>query len=140
MKTRRTSTCLRSLRPNAEDATAEVTVTVLNKGALALVCTDAYGSVYEGSEDHVTTRLFGIRCSFGDNPQYAYAWTARGNTSDTSLLSAADIASPVFYVPDEVGRGRDVRVHADGECGECGICFGRGYGDGAEQGAACFRG
>ena len=80
-------------------ATGELTVTVLNKGALAVVCADP-GSVYEGSED-IT-----FDCSAsgapGDNPQYTYAWTARGNTSDTSLLSAADIASPVFYVPDEV--------------------------------------
>ena len=85
---------------NAEDASAEVTVTVLNKGALALVCTDAY-EVYEGSED-VT-----LDCSASGAPSgsdYAYAWTARGNTSDTSLLSTADIASPVFYVPDEVGE------------------------------------
>ena len=83
---------------NAEDASAEVTVTVLNKGALALVCTDAY-EVYEGSED-VT-----LDCSASGAPSgsdYAYAWTARGNTSDTSLLSTADIASPVFYVPDQL--------------------------------------
>ncbi len=80
-------------------ATGELTVTVLNKGALAVVCADP-GSVYEGSEDI----MFDCSASGvpGDNPQYTYAWTARGNTSDTSLLSAADIASPVFYVPDEV--------------------------------------
>ena len=73
---------------NAEDASAAVTVTVLNKGALAVVCVDP-GSVYEGSED-VT-----FDCSAsgapGDNPEYAYAWTARGSTSDTSLLSSVDI-------------------------------------------------
>ena len=84
---------------NAEDASAAVTVTVLNKGALAVVCVDP-GSVYEGSED-VT-----FDCSAsgapGDNPEYAYAWTARGSTTDTSLLSAVDIVSPVFFVPDEV--------------------------------------
>ncbi len=84
---------------NAEDAAAAVTVTVLNKGALAVVCVDP-GSVYEGSED-VT-----FDCSAsgapGDNPEYAYAWTARGSTTDTSLLSAVDIVSPVFFVPDEV--------------------------------------
>ena len=86
---------------NAEDATAEVTVTVLNKEALRVACTDSY-QAYEGSED-IT-----LDCSAsgapGDNPQYAYAWTAHGNTSDTSLLSAADIASPVFFVPDEVAE------------------------------------
>ena len=84
---------------NAEDASVEVTVTVLNKGALAVVCTDP-GSVYEGSED------IAFDCSAsgapGDNPEYAYAWTARGDTQDTSLLSAVDMASPTFSVPDEV--------------------------------------
>ena len=84
---------------NVEDATAEVTVTVLNKGALALACADP-GSVYEGSED-VT-----FDCSAsgapGDDPQYTYAWTARGDTPDTSLLSAGDTASPTFHVPEEV--------------------------------------
>ena len=84
---------------NAEDAAAEVTVTVLNKGALAVVCTDP-GSVYEGSAD------FTLDCSAsgapGDNPEYAYAWTARGSTSDTSLLSSVDISSPTFAVPEEV--------------------------------------
>ena len=84
---------------NAEDATAEVTVTVLNKGALALACADP-GSVYEGSAD------IAFDCSAsgapGDNPQYTYAWTARGDTPDTALLSATNIASPTFHVPDEV--------------------------------------
>ena len=84
---------------NAEDAAAEVTVTVLNKEALALVCADP-GSVYEGSED------VAFDCSAsgapGDNPQYTYAWTARGDTPDTALLSAADVSSPMFYVPEEV--------------------------------------
>ena len=84
---------------NADNASAEVAVTVLNKAALALTCADP-GSVYEGSED-IT-----FDCSAsgapGDNPQYTYAWTARGDTPDVSLLSAADIESPIFYVPDEV--------------------------------------
>ena len=84
---------------NAEDAMAEVAVTVLNKGALAVACA-APGSVYEGSED------IAFDCSASgapdDSPQYAHVWTARGDTQDTSLLSAADIASPLFYVPDEV--------------------------------------
>ena len=84
---------------NAISGTAEVSVTVLNKGALAVTCTDP-GSVYEGSED-IT-----FDCSAsgapGDNPQYTYAWTARDDTQDMSLLSATDIASPTFAVPDEV--------------------------------------
>ena len=83
---------------NAEDAEAEVTVTVLNTGALALVCADP-GSVYEGSAD------IALDCTASGAPSgssYTYAWEARGNTSDTSLLSATDISSPTFYVPDEV--------------------------------------
>ena len=84
---------------NAEDASVEVTVTVLNKGALAVVCTDP-GSVYEGSEDIA----FDCEASGapGDSPQYAYAWTAREDTQDMSLLSAVDMASPTFSVPDAV--------------------------------------
>ena len=85
---------------NAESATAEVTVTVLNKGTLAVVCTDTSPAVYEGSDD------FALECEAsgapGDDPQYTYAWTARGIISDTDLLSNVDIASPVFFVPDEV--------------------------------------
>ena len=84
---------------NAEDARAEVTVTVLNKEALAVVCADP-GSVYEGSAD------IAFDCSAsgapGDDPQYTYVWTARGDTPDTSLLSAVDVSSPTFDVPDEV--------------------------------------
>ena len=83
---------------NAESATAEVMVTVLNRGTLGVVCADPV-SVYEGSAD------IAFDCSASGAPagsNYTYAWTARGNTLDTSLLSAADIASPTFYVPDEV--------------------------------------
>ena len=84
---------------NAEDASAEVAVTVLNKEPLAVACADP-GSVYEGSEDIA----FDCEASGapGDNPQYTYAWTAVGDTQDTSLLSATDVASPTFFVPDEV--------------------------------------
>ena len=75
-------------------------MTVLNKGALAVIVRGSRIPSYEGSED------IAFDCSAsgapGDNPQYAYAWTARGDTQDTALLSATDIASPVFYVPDEV--------------------------------------
>ena len=83
---------------NAEDATAEVTVTVLNRGALAVICADP-GSVYEGSAD------FAFDCSASGAPAgsaYEYAWTARGSTTNTALLSVADISSPMFYVPEEV--------------------------------------
>ena len=83
---------------NAESATAEVMVTVLNQGALHAVCVDP-PSVYEGSAD------FALECSVSGAPvgsAYTYAWTASGDTQDTSLLSATDIASPTFYVPDEL--------------------------------------
>ena len=83
---------------NAESSSARVTVTVLNRGALAVVCADP-GSVYEGSAD------IAFDCSASGAPSgsaYAYAWAASGDTQDTSLLSAADISSPTFYVPEEV--------------------------------------
>ena len=83
---------------NAEDGSAQVTVTVLNQGALRVVCADP-PSVYEGSAD------FDLDCSASGVPagsDYAYVWTARGDTQDVSLLSATDIESPIFYVPDEV--------------------------------------
>ena len=83
---------------NAGSATAEVTVTVLNRRALALACADP-GAVYEGSP-HIT-----LDCSASGAPSgsaYAYAWTARGGTADTDLLSAADGPAPTFLVPDEV--------------------------------------
>ena len=59
---------------NAEDGTANVTVTVLNKGALAVVCVDP-SPAYEGADD------IALDCSAsgapGDNPEYTYAWEAR---------------------------------------------------------------
>ena len=81
-----------------EDATAEVTVTVLNRGTLAVACAPS-PLVYEGSAD------FALDCIASGAPSssdYAYVWTVRGDTQDTSLLSAVDIASPTFLVPDEV--------------------------------------
>ena len=83
---------------NAEDATLDVAITVLNRRALSVVCADP-PSVYEGSAD------FELDCSASGAPAgsaYEYAWTARGNTLDTSLLSATEVASPTFYVPDQV--------------------------------------
>ena len=86
---------------NAEAATAEVTVTVLNKGALALACVNP-APVYEGSPDvALDCSATGALAGSG----YEYVWTALSNTSatpDTDLLSATDIASPMFYVPIEV--------------------------------------
>ena len=84
---------------NADDGSAEVTVRVLDKPLLAVVCAGPY-SLYEGSED------FAFDCEAsgapGDNPQYTYVWTARGDTQDTSLLSATDVATPTFLVPDDL--------------------------------------
>ncbi len=83
---------------NAESGSAAVTVTVLNAGALRVVCASP-ASVYEGSED------FDLDCSASGAPagsEYAYVWTARGSTANTDELSAVDISSPTFYVPDEV--------------------------------------
>ncbi len=84
---------------NADPATVEVSVTVLNKATLALVCAGNPYSVYEGSED-IT-----LDCAASGVPEgseYAYAWTGRGATADTDLLSALDIASPTFAAPDSV--------------------------------------
>ena len=84
---------------NAEAATAEVTVTVLDNPALALSCANP-DPVYEGSAD------FALDCAASGAPEgsaYEYAWSARGATADTDLLSAADVASPAFSVPDSVG-------------------------------------
>ena len=83
---------------NTEDGSARVTVTVLNTGALAVTCA-APGSVYEGSED------IELGCEASGAPSgsgYTYVWTSSGDTQDMSLLSATDVASPTFYVPDEV--------------------------------------
>ena len=83
---------------NMEDGAAEVTVTVLNHGPLSVVCADP-PSIYEGSED------FALDCSASGAPagsEYAYVWTAQGDTENTLQLSRADISSPTFYVPDEV--------------------------------------
>ncbi len=82
---------------NAEAATADVTVTVLNKGALVLTCADP-DPVYEGSDD------IALSCEAMDAPDgsdYVFVWEAMGDTP-SGLLSAADVPSPTFYVPDEV--------------------------------------
>ena len=83
---------------NADDATAEVEVTVLNKKTLRIACTNADTEVYEGAEN------FALDCEAsgapGDDPQYTYAWT--GDATALALLDANDIASPTFSAPDEV--------------------------------------
>ena len=93
---------------NAEAATVEVTVTVLNKAALALVCAGNPYSVYEGSEDiTLDCAASGESGAPGalERSDYEYAWTplnTTGATVDTDLLSALDISSPTFAVPDSV--------------------------------------
>ena len=84
---------------NAEDASADVTVTVLNKPALSVVCADP-GSVYEGSPD------LALDCvasgALGSSPVYSYVWTASGSTTDVSLLSDTSSPTPAFAVPANV--------------------------------------
>ena len=108
---------------NAESASAAVTVTVLNHGALSVVCVDP-PSVYEGSAD-IT-----LDCSASGAPAgsgYEYVWTARGSTANTALLIAgADGPTPTFDGAGSAGCDDDVRVPAYGRCGECGVCLGSG--------------
>ena len=83
-----------------EDATANVTVRVLNKPPLALICTPPT-PVYEGSAD------FALDCSASGAPQgseYDYVWTPRGSTVVPGRLSSTTIAKPTFDVPEEVDR------------------------------------
>ena len=66
---------------NAEDASADVTVRVLNKPSLALVCTPP-APVYEGAAD------FALNCSASGAPSgsgYDFVWTTRGATTNTDL-------------------------------------------------------
>ena len=83
---------------NAEDGSATVTVTVLNTGALRVVCVDP-PSVYEGSED------FALDCSASGAPagsNYEYAWTTRGSPANTDLLTDKTLLTPTFLVPDDL--------------------------------------
>ena len=90
---------------NAEDASANVTVRVLNKEPLALICTPPT-PVYEGSAD------FALDCSASGAPSgstYDYVWTARGATPNTDKLSSTTIAKPTFDVPAEVAEDETYR-------------------------------
>ena len=77
---------------NAGDVRLDVAITVLNKTALAVVCTNAFAEVYEGAED------FELDCEAsgapGNNPEYTYAWTGRGSTLDVSLLALRTYVRP----------------------------------------------
>ena len=119
---------------NAKDASAEVTVTVLNKESLRVACADP-GAAYEGSDD------FSLDCEASGAPagsDYSYAWTARGGTPDTDLLSATDGPAPTFAVPDEVSEDETYEYLLTVSCGECGRRFGGSDGDGLEQGVAAL--
>ena len=88
---------------NSIPASANVTVTVLNRGTLAVACTDP-DPVYEGSED-IT-----LDCTASGAPEgsgYSYAWTSRGATSDTArLIAGTDGPTPTFAAPRDVERDR----------------------------------
>ncbi len=83
----------------AEPGTAHVTVTVLNNTTpLSVTCANP-DPVREGSP------FFRLSCSAAGavpGKEYTYAWTARGNTPNTDLLSASDVPAPTFYVPHNV--------------------------------------
>ena len=111
-------------------------MTVLNKEALALACTYP-GSVYEGSAD-ITLDCTASGAP-GDDPVYTYTWTGWGSTANTDLLTGTDIASPTFYVPDEVSEDETYEYLLTVSGGECGRRHGGSNGDGVEQGGACAR-
>ncbi len=82
---------------NADDGTAEVTVTVRDTAPEPSISCVAPGPVYEKTAD------FMLDCSVTNEPSGAtYAWAARGSTSGTSLLSSTTILKPTFDVPDDI--------------------------------------
>ena len=88
---------------NAEDASAPVTVRVLNKPSLTLVCTPP-APVYEGAAD------FDLNCSASGAPsgsQYDYVWTGRGSTVVPGQLSSTTVEKPTFNVPPNVNADTD---------------------------------
>ena len=85
---------------NVHSATGEITVTVLNKDALALSCPGDPYSAYEGSED---LTLDCEASGASDGAAYEYVWEARGATANTDrLVAGTDGPMPVFDVPDMV--------------------------------------
>ena len=112
--------------PHADAASADVTVTVLNTGAIAVVCRGNPYSAYEGSPD-ITLNCEASGESGGpESPEvsaYTYAWEARGGTLNTDLLVAgADGPSPTFAVPVEVGADEtyEYRLTVSAENAEAG--------------------
>ncbi len=90
---------------NADDGTAEVTVTVKDRAPSAPVVTCADpDEVYEGSSD------FALDCSVANEPPGAtYSWTPRGDTPDTDALSNTDSLRATFSVPDNVDADTDYK-------------------------------
>ena len=87
--------CGRLLRP-------EVTVTVLNRGALSVVCLDpAFGVRRLGGHSTLDCSASGAPAGSGLTHT---SWTAQGEYGKhvDLLTSGTDISSPTFYVPDEV--------------------------------------
>ena len=104
-------------------------MTVLECGsALSVVCADP-GSVYEGSED-IT-----LDCTASGAPSgsaYEYVMDGSGaRTANTDELSAVDISSPTFYVPDEVDETTTYEYLLTVSGRECGRRGCGGNGDGA---------
>ena len=85
---------------NTDPATADIAITVLNKGILALSCTEPV-PVYEGSPN------FPLDCQAPDAPEgfpYTYSWYPQGSTTDTNRLTNTDGLTPTFDVPDNVSQ------------------------------------
>ena len=91
---------------NAEDGTAEVTVTVKNPVSASVTCSDV--EVYEATDDFTLNCIEFYVTVSGDleeaisTASTTYSWTARGSTPDTDRLSATNIENPTFDVPDAV--------------------------------------
>jgi len=78
-----------------------VTVKVLDKPDIAVSCADNPYSAYEGSGN--LTLSCAADGAPGDDPDYAYAWEARGVTADTDrLIADTNGPKPTFDVPEEV--------------------------------------
>ena len=115
---------------NAEDASEDVTVTVLNKSDITVTCTGIPYEPYEGTDDIV------LDCSATGAPSgstYDYVWTARGSTVVPGKLSSTTIAKPTFEVPPSVDSDETYRIQADGLGGGCEGRRCERYGDGEEQ-------
>ncbi len=83
----------------ADPLEASLTVMVLDSRPITLTCTNYEFDLYEEAADQQ------IRCEasgWSENASPTYAWTARGSTADTELLTETDAATTTFLVPDAV--------------------------------------